>query len=98
MPVVPLQSMQQYRCRNGRLEWTFWLWNRSVTPDCGYRRPLSDGSSTTQVYTINVLDFNEFAITQVTDSDANTNEVSEAALAGAVVGLTAFAEDLDLSP
>ena len=76
----------------------YWWWNRSVTPDCGYRWPLSDGSSTTQVYTINVLDFNEFAITQVTDSDANTNEVSEAALAGTVVGLTAFAEDLDLSP
>ena len=48
-------------------------------------------------YTIDILDFNEFAITQVTDSDAGTNEVSEAALAGTIVGLTAFAEDLDLS-
>ncbi len=57
----------------------------------------TDGSSTTQVYTIDVLDFNEFAITQVTDSDTNANEVSEAALAGTVVGLTAFAEDADLS-
>ena len=57
----------------------------------------TDGSSTTQVYTINVLDFNEFAITQVTDSDTGANEVSEAALAGTVVGLTAFAEDADLS-
>ncbi len=47
----------------------------------------TDGSSTTQVYTINVLDFNEFAITQVTDSDSNANEVSEAALAGTVVGV-----------
>ena len=63
-----------------------WLWNCSVTPDWGYRWPLSDGSSTTQVYTINVLDFNEFAITQVTDSDTGANEVSEAALAGTVVG------------
>ena len=60
-------------------------------------KPPSDGSSTSQVYTINILDFNEFAITQVTDSDANTNEVSEAALAGTIVGVTAFAEDLDLS-
>ncbi len=57
----------------------------------------TDGSSTTQVYTINVLDFNEFAITQITDSDTSANEVSEAALAGTVVGLTAFAEDADLS-
>ncbi len=53
----------------------------------------TDGSSTTQVYTIDVLDFNEFAITQVTDSDTGANEVSEAALAGTVVGITAFAED-----
>ncbi len=47
----------------------------------------TDGSSTTQVYTINVLDFNEFAITQITDSDTSANEVSEAALAGTVVGV-----------
>ncbi len=47
----------------------------------------TDGSSTTQVYTIDVLDFNEFAITQVTDNDTGANEVSEAALAGTVVGV-----------
>ncbi len=92
MPVVRLQSMQR-PVKSVSLTPTLIDYESDQSLDIEVTAESTDGSSTTQVYTINVLDFNEFTITQVTDSDTGANEVSEAALAGTVVGLTAFAED-----
>uniref|UniRef100_UPI003A9760F0 cadherin repeat domain-containing protein n=1 Tax=Roseibium sp. TaxID=1936156 RepID=UPI003A9760F0 len=55
----------------------------------------SDGSTSTATFTITIADDNEFAITQVVDSDLTANTVSEAAVAGDTVGIVAFAEDQD---
>ncbi len=38
---------------------------------------------------------NEFAVTAVVDTDSDVNFVAENATAGTLVGITAFAEDLD---
>ncbi len=56
----------------------------------------TDGSSSTQVFNIAITDdTSEFSIGAVSDVDASANSVSESANVGDVVGVTAFAEDLD---
>ena len=54
-----------------------------------------DGSTSSESFEISINDANEFDVSSVTDSDNATNEVSESAVAGASVGVTAFAEDQD---
>ncbi len=54
----------------------------------------SDGSTSAQSFTISVNDANEVVGT-ITDTDAATNEVTENAAGGTVVGITAFADDPD---
>ena len=54
-----------------------------------------DGSTSTQSFAIGVGDTDEFDISVISDTDASTNQVSEAAANGAVVGITAFASDGD---
>ncbi|HIV72895.1 MAG TPA: cadherin domain-containing protein [Candidatus Aquabacterium excrementipullorum] len=55
----------------------------------------SDGSSSSQNFTISVTDVNEHAVGAVTDADATANEVSENASNGDEVGITAHATDAD---
>ena len=55
----------------------------------------SDGSTSSQVFTINVTDVNEFGVGPVTDSNATLNKVSENAANGSPVGITAHAVDAD---
>ncbi|HBJ36396.1 MAG TPA: hypothetical protein DDZ51_16940 [Planctomycetaceae bacterium] len=55
----------------------------------------SDGSSTTQVFSIEINDINEFDVNAISDNNANANTVSEDASIGTVVGITAFAVDAD---
>ena len=59
------------------------------------RAASSDGSSNTQVMTINVNDVDEFDVGAITDSDATANAVDENAANGTVVGVTALASDAD---
>ena len=54
-----------------------------------------DGSTSTQIFDIAINDADEFDVSAVTDTDAATNEVSESAVVGASVGVTAFASDAD---
>ena len=56
------------------------------------RSTSTDGSFSTQSFTIDVLDANESVIGSVTDTDAASNSVDEDAIPGAAVGVTAFAE------
>ena len=55
----------------------------------------SDGSTSSQSYTIALNDVDEFDVTTPTDSDAGANVVSESAANGTVVGVTASALDGD---
>lgn len=55
----------------------------------------TDGSSTFRDFTIAVTDVNEFATTAISDADGAVNTVAENSAIGAVVGVTAFADDLD---
>ncbi len=48
-------------------------------------------------FTITVTDVDEFAIGSITDADAATDEVSEDAANGTVVGITALADDADVN-
>uniref|UniRef100_UPI003A97D898 cadherin domain-containing protein n=1 Tax=Roseibium sp. TaxID=1936156 RepID=UPI003A97D898 len=57
----------------------------------------SDGSTSSATFTIEVSDENEFAIGPVSDADATVNSIDENSAGGTVVGITAFAEDLDAS-
>ncbi len=52
------------------------------------------GASHDQLYTIYVLDFNEYAVSAVVDTDAAPNSVAENSV-GAVVGITIHASDAD---
>ncbi|MBO6919294.1 MAG: cadherin repeat domain-containing protein [Rhizobiaceae bacterium] len=54
-----------------------------------------DGSTSTQSYTINVSDVDEFDVTAITDTDATANSVDENASVGDTVGITALATDGD---
>ena len=55
----------------------------------------SGGLSTSEEFTVVVNDINEFLVSSIEDSNAVSNEISEAATVGASVGVTAFAEDQD---
>ncbi len=54
-----------------------------------------DGSTSTQTFTVNVNDLDEFDVTTPTDSNAAANSVSESAANGTAVGITASATDGD---
>ena len=54
-----------------------------------------DGSTSSETFSIAINDADEFDVSAVTDSDNSTNEVSESAVVGASVGVTAFASDAD---
>ncbi len=55
----------------------------------------SDGSTSTQAFTIQVKDVDEFDVTAVTDSDGASDAVNENVAIGTVVGITATASDPD---
>ena len=59
------------------------------------RASSSDGSSNTQLFTINVTNVNESGVTAISDTDAAADFVLENVSVGTVVGVTAFADDLD---
>jgi hypothetical protein len=59
------------------------------------RATSSDGSFSTQSFTIAVTDVNESGITAISDTDAGGDFVAENAANGTAVGLTAFADDPD---
>jgi hypothetical protein len=56
-----------------------------------------DGSTSNETFTLAVSDINEAAVSSVTDSDTDTNEVAENAAAGTSVGITANATDSDVT-
>ncbi len=56
----------------------------------------TDGSTSAQSFTIGVTDdTSEFTVSAVSDTDATADSVAENAVAGTVVGITAFASDAD---
>ena len=57
----------------------------------------SDGSSTTHSFTVAVTDVDEFDVSFATepDADGTPNQISEDAIAGTAVGITASASDAD---
>ncbi|WP_420336897.1 DUF642 domain-containing protein [Roseibium sp.] len=57
----------------------------------------SDGSTSEETFTIDVSDVNETSVSTVTDTNAAENTVAEDASEGTSVGVTAFAEDADVS-
>ena len=54
-----------------------------------------DGSTSSETFSINVADVDEFDVGAVTDSDAAADTVAEDAAVGATVGVTASASDAD---
>ncbi len=61
------------------------------------RATSDDGSFSTQGFTINVNDLDEFDIGTIVDTDAATNTVAEDAAVGTTVGVTALATDGDVT-
>ena len=59
------------------------------------RATSSDGSFSTQTFTVNVNDVDEFDAGPVSDTNAAANTVNENAANGTRVGITAFASDAD---
>ncbi|MHA7772762.1 cadherin domain-containing protein [Roseibium sp. M-1] len=57
----------------------------------------TDGSTSTEAFTIAVSDVDEFDVSAVTDTDASANSLAEDATAGTTVGVTAFATDADVT-
>ncbi|MFO1171071.1 MAG: cadherin domain-containing protein [Hyphomicrobiaceae bacterium] len=57
----------------------------------------SDGSISTQTFTITIGDVDEFDVGTVTDNNSATNTVAENAAVGTTVGVTARATDADAS-
>ncbi len=57
----------------------------------------TDSSTSSQSYTISVKDVSEFNISALTDKDTTANRVVENATTGAMVGISAFATDIDQS-
>ncbi|WP_269582164.1 cadherin domain-containing protein [Roseibium sp. Sym1] len=55
----------------------------------------TDGSTSTEIFSIAVSDVNETAVSAVTDTDASDNTIAEDATAGTQVGVTALATDAD---
>ena len=54
-----------------------------------------DGSTSTQAFTVNLTDVDEFDVGAISDSNATANQVSESAANGTAVGITALATDVD---
>ena len=71
--------------------WTTTATSHSVT----IRATSSDGSFSTQSFSIAVTDVNESGITAISDTDGTADHVPENAVNGTAVGLTAFADDPD---
>ncbi len=65
--------------------------SRSIT----VRALSQDGSFTDQVFSIGIVDANEFAITTPTDTNAAANSIAENSANGTLVGITANAFDSD---
>ncbi len=59
------------------------------------RAASSDGSSSTQSFTINVTDVSEFGATPIADNDGVSDSVTENSVVGTAVGVTAFSDDAD---
>ena len=60
------------------------------------RATSTDGSTNAQTFTVNLTDdTSESAVSAVSDNDANANTVSESAVNGTAVGITALATDTD---
>jgi len=59
------------------------------------RATSTDGSFSTQLFTIGVTDVDEFDVGPISDTDAAAENVVENAAAGTTVGITAFADDAD---
>ncbi|MEQ1828089.1 MAG: cadherin domain-containing protein, partial [Pirellula sp.] len=59
------------------------------------RATSADGSFTDQVFSIAIVDADEFDVTAPTDSNAAANAVNENASTGTVVGITASSSDAD---
>ncbi|MGH1407794.1 MAG: cadherin repeat domain-containing protein, partial [Rhodomicrobiaceae bacterium] len=57
----------------------------------------TDGSTTTETFSIGVNDVNETSISAISDTDASANGVSESAAIGTAVGITALATDADVT-
>ncbi|WP_434051945.1 MAG: cadherin domain-containing protein [Roseibium sp.] len=57
----------------------------------------SDGSTSEETFTIDVSDVNETSVSAVSDTDASANTIAEDATEGATVGVTASADDGDVS-
>ena len=57
----------------------------------------SDGSETSQFFTLSISDVNEYATTDFVNTDASENTVTEDAAAGTQVGITALATDEDVT-
>ncbi|MDJ0608905.1 MAG: cadherin repeat domain-containing protein, partial [Kiloniellales bacterium] len=55
----------------------------------------TDGSTAVQNFTINILDADESSVGAISDTDAAAEQVSESAVDGTTVGVTAFATDPD---
>ena len=53
--------------------------------------------SSIEIFTINILDANEAGVGPISDTNPAVNEVSEDAVTGTLVGITAFADDPDTS-
>ncbi|MHB8973083.1 MAG: cadherin domain-containing protein, partial [Pirellulaceae bacterium] len=67
----------------------------AASHDITVRATSADGSSSTQTFTINVNDVDEFDVGAVTDVNAAANTVAENASVGTAVGLTGLASDAD---
>ncbi len=59
------------------------------------RATSSDGSFTTENFTISLTDVDEFDVTPVTDSNPAANSLAENSANGSLVGITASASDAD---
>ena len=68
---------------------------RGGSLDIGVRATSSDGSTSTQTFSITINDVDEFNVGAVTDVNAATNTVLENAAVGTAVGITARATDAD---
>jgi Domain of unknown function (DUF4347)/Concanavalin A-like lectin/glucanases superfamily/Bacterial Ig domain/Domain of unknown function (DUF2341)/Cadherin domain len=67
----------------------------NATHSITVRATSSDGSSVTRNFSVNIVDVDEFDVGSISDSNTATNSVSENAVNGATVGITASASDAD---
>ena len=67
----------------------------AISHNLTIRATSTDGSFSTRIFTVNLADVNEFAVSAVVDADATSDFVLENAGIGTAVGITAFASDAD---